>query len=208
MQKLILIAHGEKTELITNFLKQEKMCNTILLNGKSSRRNLFLMLLNLADIKKGVFLINAKEKQVKTLHNFLEENLTQNQSGVLLSIGKEKKMEEKKTNQKNQHKQENDTLMVVVIQNGFDSLVLDAIKESEVSGATILEGQGIGQSHSSFMGMEVNSSREVVLIALNSKQEKELSKILKQKFEENGNVNGVIFSLPLTSFHKFNKANN
>lgn len=100
-----------------------------------------------------------------------------------------------------------DKLVVAIIKNGFLEIVLNATKGFELSGATILNAKGIGQSNTEFMGMDVESHREVVLIATTSKLEKKLITTLKQALKDNGEANGVMFSLPIENFVKFDKNN-
>lgn len=106
--------------------------------------------------------------------------------------------------EENKKKEKNDKLIVVILKSGFTDLVLDVVKGFDVSGATILSGKGIGYGHTSFMGMGIDSEREVVLIAVNSIIERKLQMEIKKVLIKNSAVNGVSFSLPLEDFVKYN----
>jgi nitrogen regulatory protein PII len=207
MTNCILIIDNSKNSKFEDFLKTQTTITAINLEAKSTSRNFLLALLNLSDVKKNVYFIKTKTQQLKKLEDFCHETLNKNQSGLLIKLKKEEKSMEKqqKSVKKPSKNVKNDKLVVTIVKSGFVEIVLNSTKNFEVSGATILNGKGIGQSETEVMGMEIESHREVILIATTSDLEKKLISALKQALTENGNANGIIFSLPIADFVKFDK---
>lgn len=200
--KNILIIDKTKKAVFENFFNNSNIKNVLHLNAKSTSRNFILSLLNLSDIPKCVYIFKTTVKKLEKLEVFAEENLNKNSSGLLITLKKENnKMKEKTVKQI-----KNDKLIVVVIKNGFVELVLNATKGFSLSGATILNGKGIGESQTEFMGMDIENQRELVLIATTSALEKQIIKALKTELNTNPHVNGVIFTLPIEKFIKFDKS--
>ena len=198
----ILIIDKSIHENFETFFEQNNIFDILHLSAKSTSRNFLLSLLNLSETKKCVYLFNCKKQQLKLLEAFAETNLNKNSSGILISL----KKEDRKMKEKTIKTVKNDKLIVVVIRHGFVELVLNATKGFEVSGATILDGKGIGKSQDEFMGLALESQREVVLIATTSEIEKQVIKTLEKELENNTNAKGVIFTLPIERFVKFDKA--
>ena len=199
--KNILIIDKSNNDIFEDFFEETQMKDILHLSAKSTSRNFILSLLNMSDTKKCVYLFDTTQKKLGSLKKFAKENLNKNSSGLLISW----KKEDGKMKEKTKKKVKNDKLIVVVIKNGFVELVLNATKGFEVSGATILEGKGVGKKQTAFMGMALESQREIVLIATTSALEKQIVNTLKEELKTNENANGIIFTLPIESFIKFDK---
>lgn len=197
MKTGILVVKEKQQEVFKEFFEENAVTEVVIIKAKSVKRNFFLNLFNLSDEEKTLFLFMTKDIYMKKLEKLCEQSLTSDH-GILIKFKKELIMKENKKTEKN------DKLVVVILKSGFTELVLDVAKEFEVTGATIINGKGIGSGHTSFMGMGIDSEREVVLIAVNSKIEKKLQMGIKKALIKNPPVNGVSFSLPLEDFVKYN----
>jgi len=202
MKTGILVIKDNQKDIFKEFFEENDVTEVVMIKAKSVKRNFFLNLFNLSDEEKTLFLFMTKDIYIKKLEKLCEQNLGEKDHGILIKLKKELTMKENKKTEKN------DKLVVVILKSGFTELVLDVAKEFEVSGATIIGGKGIGSGHTSFMGMGIDSEREVVLIAVNSKTEKKLQMGIKKALIKNSAVNGISFSLPLEDFVKYNAENN
>ena len=201
MKTGILIVKEKQQDIFKEFFEENAVTEIVMMRAKSVKRNFLLNFFNLTDEAKTLFLFNTKDLYMKKLEELCKENLGEKDHGILIKIKKESTMKEKEENKK----VKNDKLIVVILKSGFTELVIDAAKEYEVSGATILSGKGIGAQHSTFMGMGIDSEREVVLIAVSNAVEKKLQMSIKKALIKNQPVNGISFSLPLEDFIKYNE---
>lgn len=201
--KNLLIIDKSKHEIFEAFFEENKITNVLNISAKSTSRNFLLSLLNLSEIKKCVYLFASTKNKLDKIEQFASQNLNKDSSGLLISIKKDNKKMKGKTIKT----VKNNKLIVVVIRSGFAELVLNATKGFEVSGATILDAKGVGQSQTEFLGMNIESQREVVLVATTDALEKKIVKALKEILNNNQNANGIIFTLPIERFVKFNKQN-
>ena len=202
MRTCILITDFNQTEIFEEFFIENDITEIVNIKAKSVKKNFFLDLLNLSDQPKSLFLFMAKETYIKKLETLCNDVLIDRHSGVFIKMKREKDMSKEKELPK---KPKNSKLIVTILKSGFTELVLDVAKTYEISGATILNAKGIGRAHSSFIGIDVDSEREVVLIATTEEIEKKLQTDIKKALIKNKPVNGISFSLPLEDFIKFNE---
>lgn len=204
MRTCFLVVKQSQTEIFEEFFEDNDITEIVKIKAKSVKKNFFLNLLNLSDQPKTLFLFMTKEIYVKKLETLCHNVLTYKDSGILVKIKGEKDLMKEKEMPKAK-KPKNSKLIVTILKSGFTELVLDIAKAYEISGATILNAKGIGKSHSTFLGIDIDSEREVVLIATTEEIEKKLQTEIKKAMIKNKPVNGISFSLPLEDFIKFNE---
>lgn len=192
MKNCILVVNEQQKEIFFEFFQEQNITEVVHLPAKSYKHNLFLDLFHLSEKQKTVFWFLAQDRQVKKLEQLCNTTLTGKENGILIKLKKENTMTES-----------NGKLIVTIIKSGFTELVTDAAQQFEVSGATIISGKGIGKSHSSFMGMGIDSEREIVLIAVNDQIAKQLQNQIKKSVIKNSAANGICFMLPLEDFVNF-----
>lgn len=201
MKTCFLVVKEKQKDIFTEFFAENDITEVVMLKAKSIKRNFLLNLFNLSDEAKTLFFFMTKEIYIKKLEQLCEENLNEKDHGILIKVKREKDIMKEKENKK---RVKNDKLIVIILKSGFNELVLDIANQFEVSGATIVSGKGVGSGHSSFMGMGIDSEREVILIAVNSEIEKKMQMAIKKVLVKNSTVNGISFSLPLEDFKKYN----
>lgn len=192
MKNCILVVNEQQKEIFFEFFQEQNITEVVHLPAKFYKHNLFLDLFHLSEKQKTVFWFLAQDRQVKKLEQLCNTTLTGKENGILIKLKKENTMTES-----------NGKLIVTIIKSGFTELVTDAAQQFEVSGATIISGKGIGKSHSSFMGMGIDSEREIVLIAVNDQIAKQLQNQIKKSVIKNSAANGICFMLPLEDFVNF-----
>lgn len=197
MKTGLLIVREKQRDTFKQFFDENAVTEVVMVRARSVKKNFLLNLFNLTDEEKTLFVFMTKDFYIKKLEKLCEQTLGEKEHGILIKIKKESIMKETK------QKEKNDKLIVVILKSGFTELVLDVAKTFEVSGATIINGKGVGSGHSTFMGMGIDSEREIVLIAVKSEIEKKLQMAIKKALVKNQPVNGVSFSLPLEDFKKY-----
>ena len=195
MRNCILVVYEEQKSIFTDFFEEQDITEAFCFAAKTTKQNFFLDLFHLSETPKSLFWFMAKESQIKKLEQLCQNTFTAKESGLLLKLKKEKDM----------NSPTNSKLIVTVVKSGFTELVTEAAKQFEISGATIINGKGVGKSHSSFMGMGIDSEREVVLIAASDDIAKKLQNEIKKAVIKNPTVNGICFILPLEDFIKFDE---
>lgn len=185
-------------DIFCEFFAENDVTEVIMLKARSFKKNNFLQMFYNADTKKVFFIFKIKETHLKKLQELCTQTFSKNENGILMILKKENSM---KTNKETK----NDKLVVTILKSGFTELITSVATQMGVSGATILSGKGIGACHSSFLGMGIDSEREIILIATQEKIQKKLENEIKKAMIKNKAVNGICFSLPLENFKKFNE---
>lgn len=94
---------------------------------------------------------------------------------------------------------ENAELVLVIVNNGFADLVMEAAKRKGARGGTILHARGTGNKEmEKFFGISISPEKEIVLILVKKDQKDE---ILSEIYKDAGldtNGQGIAFSLPVS----------
>lgn len=130
-------------------------------------------------------------KTHKVLLDFLLENYNKNNNGIMFEIcsDKEDSMEIK------------NKLLVVVTKTGHSERVTTIIKEVCGSGATIIDARGSGKDYEEFMGMNINSGKEIVLSVIKKENLTKVVKQIKEAFKEEQD-NLYFFDADIKNFNK------
>lgn len=200
MKKCILITKKKHQDDIENFINENDITECLQLLGKSSNANFLIELLNLYNNGLVLYLLKLKEKQKKLLLDFFETDKKFKKT-IMLELKKEKDMQEIEKNIQNKEKVDKkySKLVVTILPSGFNEFVIDCVKEVGESGATIINGKGIGKNYSSFMGINLENEREIILVATNYDKSKKLLNMIRKILIKN-NIKGVVFTTPLEDF--------
>ena len=95
-------------------------------------------------------------------------------------------------------------MLVCVVNNGYGEKVADILRKEGPCGATILSGRGSGVDFETFMGMSLESDREIIVSVMPAKLYPKMKKSLKDAFVDDA-TDVVCFSLPITNFDKLHK---
>ncbi len=214
MRTNLLIVKQSYNEHFQEFFRENDITEVWHLSAKSVRKNFLLDLFDLSEEELAMFIILLKPKKIAKLEEYCKNGLIDKHSGVLIKfksekevmIEEEKKLDEKSANikgEKTAKKIDNDKLVVSIVTAGFSELVIDALKSLDVSGATILNGKGVGANYSSFMGMGIDSERDIILIATNAQKAKKLQNAISKNIVKNEKAKGITFCVPLVDYIKF-----
>lgn len=151
----------------------------------------FFEFLNLGKEDKTVYFLNASSSQSKELRKMvIEKELFKKQnSGIMFNV---------KIGGKKMAKIER-CVVVTVVDYGYSSSVMRIARENGASGGTIFDARGTGANFSTFLGMDINSEKEIVLNVVDKKIADNLIKAIKKDFKDE-NVSGISFIMPITNF--------
>lgn len=102
------------------------------------------------------------------------------------------------------------SLVITIVQDGFSSRVIDAAKSAGAEGATVLQGRGTSiHENDSFMGVDIQPGKEVVLVIVKKLQRKAIMKEIVKACNLSTGGKGLIFCVPIDELagspHLFNK---
>jgi len=92
---------------------------------------------------------------------------------------------------------ENTKALFIIINAGFSAEVMDVARAAGAKGATIINARGEGLTHKSFMGITLDSEKEMLLILIDEETAKDIMAAIKEKMGVNSLAHGVCFTLPV-----------
>lgn len=190
MARSLIIAKQKNEQQILTFLAEKGCCVDAIIYGRGAYKGL----LDFAEHKRAlIFFNNIKEKEVRDFVindlQFEKEN-----TGIMITF-------------KGGNMKKNYQLVVTIINSGFSDIVMNKARECGVKGGTIVNARGTGTQQATFMGMAIDSEKEIVLNVVEdeiaSKVVGELSKFIK----EDEKVSGISFALPISKYVGINLDN-
>ncbi len=89
-------------------------------------------------------------------------------------------------------------LVMIVVNRGFSDVVMEAAKKEGAKGGTIVHARGTGKTEThSFMGMEIQPEKDLVLILTETENKKAIMKAISEQAGLNQEGNGIVFALPV-----------
>ena len=89
-------------------------------------------------------------------------------------------------------------MIVVIVNKGFSSDVMDVARAHGAAGGTILSGKGTGgEKAKRFFAMSLTEEKEVVLILVKEEIRADLMRALAREFGLDSPGRGIVFSLPV-----------
>lgn len=123
----------------------------------------------------------------------------------LSSIGGKKALQFLTTSKEFQKEEESvlkDTvheLIIVIANQGYIELVMDAARSAGAYGGTVLHAKGTGvEQAEKFMGVSLAAEKEMIFIVARKEQKNEIMKAVMEKAGLQSKAKSVVFSLPVT----------
>ena len=89
-------------------------------------------------------------------------------------------------------------MIVVIVNKGFSSDVMDVARAHGAAGGTILSGKGTGgEKAKRFFAMSLTEEKEVVLILVKEEIRAEIMRAVATEFGLDSPGRGIVFSLPV-----------
>ena len=89
-------------------------------------------------------------------------------------------------------------LIVVIVNNGFSELVMQAAKEKGATGGTVIHGRGTGTDEAEkFFGITITPEKEMVLILVESSLKADIMKEVCKRAGLSTPGHGISFSPPV-----------
>jgi nitrogen regulatory protein PII len=87
--------------------------------------------------------------------------------------------------------------LFVVVNAGFAEDVIETVREAGVTGATIFSARGEGHSHKMFMGITVDTEKELILSIAEKTAAEKAMEAIKQKAGIQTPAHSICFTLPV-----------
>ena len=92
----------------------------------------------------------------------------------------------------------NCSMIVVIVNKGFSSEVMDVARACGAAGRTILAGKGAGgEKAKAFFSISLTEEKEVVLILVKEELRAEIMRAVAGEFGLDSPGKGIVFSLPV-----------
>ena len=91
----------------------------------------------------------------------------------------------------------NTKALFIIVNAGFAEDALDIARGAGAKGATILNARGAGPHHEVFMGITVDSEKEIILSLVPEEVAEKTMSTIKEKAGIGTPIHGICFTLPI-----------
>ncbi len=90
-------------------------------------------------------------------------------------------------------------LLVVIANQGYTELIMDAAREVHAAGGTVIHAKGTGTEHAEkFLGVTLVPEKEIVFIVVRKDQKNDIMRAIMDKAGLESKARSIVFSLPVT----------
>ena len=91
-------------------------------------------------------------------------------------------------------------LIIVILNQGYSDIVMDAAREKGAGGGTVIHAKGTGMEKAEqFLGVSIAAEKEMIFIVTKTKGKNDIMKAIMEKAGMNSKAKSIVFSLPVTS---------
>lgn len=91
-------------------------------------------------------------------------------------------------------------LLVMIINQGYTDLVMDAARRAGAAGGTVIHAKGTGMERAEqFLGVSLASEKEMIMVVTKKKQKNDIMKAVMRDAGMESKAKAIVFSLPVTS---------
>lgn len=91
-------------------------------------------------------------------------------------------------------------LLVVIANQGYSSLVMDAARSENAGGGTVIHAKGTGMERAeNFLGVSLAAEKEMVLIVVKREEKNRIMRAIMDQAGTASKARSIVFSLPVTS---------
>ena len=180
--------------------------------GYGTASNEIMDYLGLDSVEKAVTISVVEEETWRAVKKQLQRKLRIDAPGggiaftiPLSSVGGRKTLEfllEKTDYQKQEESTLKNTeyeLIVVISQQGYTDIIMDAAREAGAYGGTVIHAKGTaGEVANKFMGVTIADEKEIVYIVSKTREKNAIMKAVMEKAGLNSKAKAICFSLPVS----------
>ncbi|MFR3727589.1 P-II family nitrogen regulator [Lacrimispora sp.] len=96
--------------------------------------------------------------------------------------------------------------LFIVVNAGYTDTIMDIVRAEGAGGATVINARGEGVNHESFLGITIDSEKEIILTLVDSGTAKRIMNGIKEKAGWKSPLHGVCFVMPVNKAIGINTA--
>ena len=210
---MVTITDRKQSPRFLDFYQKNQVETGTVTLGKGTANNEILDYLGLEDAEKAVLIHVVTDSVWKKLKKGLERELQIDIPGTgiaflvpLCSIGGKRELLFLTENQNFEKGEEtelkgtNHELIVVIANQGYNEMVMDAAREAGAAGGTLIHAKGVGMKRAEkFLGVSLASEKELILIVTKTDQKREIMRAIMKEAGMDSEAKSIVFSLPVTS---------
>lgn len=210
---MVTITDRKRAPEFLVFYKENKAEVSIVTLGKGTANDEVLDYLGLEVAEKTVILSIVTDSVWKMLKRGLQRELQIDVPGVgiafivpVSSIGGKRELmflTENQDFEKGEEtilKETTHELLVVIANQGYNEMVMDAARKAGAAGGTVLHAKGVGMKRAEkFLGVSLVSEKELVLIVTKTEQKNDIMRAIMKEAGMETKAKSLVFSLPVTS---------
>lgn len=215
MGNLYLMTTITDRKVANNYLElyRENDINVMFLSlGFGTAQNEVLDYLGLETTEKAVILSVLEENSWLNIKKQLQKKLKIDAPGggiafiiPLSSIGGKKALQfllesqDYKKEEESTLKNTTHDLIVVIAEQGYTNLIMDAAREAGAYGGTVIHAKGTGiEAAEKFMGVSLAAEKEIIYIVTKTEQKNPIMQAIMEHAGLNSKAKAIAFSLPVT----------
>ncbi|MBQ8638304.1 MAG: P-II family nitrogen regulator [Lachnospiraceae bacterium] len=216
MSELFLMAaiiNRQHTREFADFYEENGVSVNLITLGKGTARSEVLDYFGLEDTEKSVIFSVVTGETWKVIKRGLQKKMHIDVPGTgiafvvpMSSIGGKRQLQFLTGNQEFQKGEESalkDTkyeLLVVIANQGYTELIMDAARKSNAAGGTVIHAKGTGMEGAErFLGVTLAAEKEMLFIVTKKEQRNAIMKSIMDEAGMNSKAKSIVFSLPVTS---------
>lgn len=210
---MITIADRKRFPAIVTLYRQRNLLSSFIFLGHGTARRELLNVLGLESSEKAVcFNIVTGDSWERVKHD-LEQKIRIDVPGVgiaftvpMSSIGGKRELAflteglDFSKGEESVMKGTKRELLVIVSNQGFNELVMDAAREAGANGGTVIHARGTGMERSErFLGISLASEKDITFIVARTSQKDAIMRAVMEKAGMETRAGSIVFTLPVVS---------
>jgi len=194
------------------FYKEHGVTVTLITFGKGTAASEVLDSFGLEAAKKAILFAFVTGTEWKEIKSGLQKQIKIDipGSGIafivpLSSIGGKKQLEfltegrEFKKGEESTLKETKYELLVVIAKQGYTDMIMDAAREANAPGGTVIHAKGTGtEKAEKFLGVSIATEKEMIFMVARKEGKNAIMKAIMEKAGIHSEARSVVFSLPVT----------
>lgn len=210
---MVAIIDRNHTKEFAEFYETYGIFVNFVMLGKGTAGNEVLDYFGLENTEKSVIFSVVSRESWKRIKSGLQKKMHIDVPGTgiafiipMSSIGGKRQLEFLTENQTFEIEEEStlkDTkyeLLVVIANQGYTELIMDAARKCNAGGGTVIHAKGTGmQGAERFLGVTLAAEKEIIYIVVRKEDKNAVMKVIMEEAGMNSKAKSIVFSLPVTS---------
>ena len=209
---MVMISDRNQSRRFLAFYKEYNITVTLLSLGRGTAADEILDYFGLEAAEKAILFAMVTDREWKEIKRGLEKQIKIDipGSGIAFvvpvsSIGGKKQLQfmtEGRGFEKEEESRLKDTkyeLLVVIANQGYTELIMDAAREAKATGGTVIHAKGTGMKKAEqFLGVSLAAEKEMIFMVVKRDDKNPIMRAIMDKAGMESKAKAIVFSLPVT----------